>query len=97
MAVLLCRIATLPALETFLKQDELPEKRQTKYHASYHPKYVPESVCGINYAKFKVMEDKIRILREADRGKKSIQNPCQMTHLSEVSFHQCDRCLAKKL
>jgi putative transposase len=33
-------------------------------------------------------EDKIRILREADRGQKSIQEICQQENLSEVSFHR---------
>jgi len=32
-------------------------------------------------------EDKIRILREADRGLKSIQTICQENNISEVSFH----------
>ncbi len=32
-------------------------------------------------------EDKIRILREADRGQKSIQAVCQEQNISEVSFH----------
>jgi len=33
-------------------------------------------------------EDKIRILREADRGLKSIQTICQENNISEVSFHR---------
>lgn len=33
-------------------------------------------------------EDKIRILREADRGLKSIQAICQENNISEVSFHR---------
>ena len=33
-------------------------------------------------------EDKIRILREADRGEKSIQHLCQEANISEVSFHR---------
>lgn len=33
-------------------------------------------------------EDKIRILREADRGAKSIQAICQENNISEVSFHR---------
>jgi putative transposase len=33
-------------------------------------------------------EDKIRILREADRGQKSIQTICQEQNISEVSFHR---------
>ena len=32
-------------------------------------------------------EDKIRILREGDRGEQSIQNLCQEANISEVSFH----------
>ena len=36
-------------------------------------------------------EDKIRILREADRGEKSIQNLCQEANISEVSFHRWKR------
>ena len=33
-------------------------------------------------------QDKIRILREADRGSKSIQAICQEQNISEVSFHR---------
>ena len=33
-------------------------------------------------------EDKIRILREADRGEKSIQELCRQENLSEVTFHR---------
>jgi len=33
-------------------------------------------------------EDKIRILREADRGEKSIQDLCREENLSVVSFHR---------
>jgi putative transposase len=33
-------------------------------------------------------EEKIRILREADRGQKSIQDICREENLSEVSFHR---------
>ena len=33
-------------------------------------------------------EDKIRILREADRGQKSIQTICQEQNISEVSLHR---------
>lgn len=33
-------------------------------------------------------EDKIRILREADRGEKSIQDICRDENLSVVSFHR---------
>ena len=33
-------------------------------------------------------EDKIRILREADRGQKSIQTICREQNISEVSFHR---------
>jgi putative transposase len=33
-------------------------------------------------------EDKIRILREVDRGGKSIQAICQEQNISEVSFHR---------
>lgn len=36
-------------------------------------------------------EDKIRILREADRGEKSIQSLCQEANISEVSFHRWKR------
>jgi putative transposase len=36
-------------------------------------------------------EDKIRILREADRGQKSIQAICQEQNISEVSFHRWKR------
>ena len=36
-------------------------------------------------------EDKIRILREADRGEKSIQHLCQEANISEVSFHRWKR------
>ena len=35
-------------------------------------------------------EDKIRILREADRGK-SILEVCRAHHISEVSFHRLKR------
>lgn len=34
------------------------------------------------------VEDKIRILRAADRGDKSIQTICQEENISEVSFHR---------
>ena len=33
-------------------------------------------------------EEKIRLLREADRGGKSIQDICQEENLSEVTFHR---------
>jgi putative transposase len=33
-------------------------------------------------------EEKIRLLREADRGEKSIQALCQEANISEVSFHR---------
>ena len=33
-------------------------------------------------------EDKIRILREADRGERSIQEMCREENISEVSFHR---------
>ena len=33
-------------------------------------------------------EERIRILREADRGEKSIQAICQEANISEVSFHR---------
>jgi len=33
-------------------------------------------------------EDKIRILREADRGGKSIQDLCREENVSEVTFHR---------
>jgi putative transposase len=33
-------------------------------------------------------EDKIRILREADRGERSIQDICREANLSVVSFHR---------
>ena len=33
-------------------------------------------------------EEKIRILREADRGGKTIQNVCQEQNISEVTFHR---------
>jgi len=36
-------------------------------------------------------EDKIRILREADRGEKSIQDICRDENLSVVSFHRWKR------
>jgi putative transposase len=36
-------------------------------------------------------EDKIRILREADRGEKSIQDICREGNLSVVSFHRWKR------
>ena len=36
-------------------------------------------------------EDKICILREADRGEKSIQDICQEASFSEVSFHRWKR------
>ena len=36
-------------------------------------------------------EDKIRILREADRGEKSIQELCREENISEVSFHRWKR------
>ena len=33
-------------------------------------------------------EEKIRLLREADRGDKSIQELCRENNVSEVSFHR---------
>ena len=36
-------------------------------------------------------EDKIRILRAADRGEKSIQDICREENISEVSFHRWKR------
>ena len=33
-------------------------------------------------------EDQIRILREADRGEKSIQELCRQENVSEVTFHR---------
>lgn len=36
-------------------------------------------------------EEKIRILREADRGNKSIQAVCQEQNISEVTFHRWKR------
>jgi putative transposase len=33
-------------------------------------------------------EEKIRILREADRGEKSIQDICGQENVSEVTFHR---------
>lgn len=36
-------------------------------------------------------EDKIRILREVDRGGKSIQMVCQEQNISEVSYHRWRR------
>lgn len=33
-------------------------------------------------------EEKIRILREADRGEKSIQQLCRKENISEVTFHR---------
>jgi putative transposase len=33
-------------------------------------------------------EDKIRILREADRGEKSILEICRQENVSEVTFHR---------
>ena len=36
-------------------------------------------------------EDKIRMLRRADRGEKSIQDICREENISEVSFHRWKR------
>jgi hypothetical protein len=36
-------------------------------------------------------EDKIRILREADRGEKSVLDICREANISEVSFHRWKR------
>ena len=36
-------------------------------------------------------EDKIRLLREADRGGKSIQEICREANISEVTFHRWKR------
>ena len=33
-------------------------------------------------------EDKIRLLREADRGERSIQDLCREENVSEVTFHR---------
>jgi putative transposase len=33
-------------------------------------------------------EEKIRVLREADRGEKSIQELCREENVSEVTFHR---------
>jgi putative transposase len=38
--------------------------------------------------KWYTTEDKIRILREADRGEKSIQDICRQENVSEVTFHR---------
>jgi putative transposase len=36
-------------------------------------------------------EDKIRLLREADRGEKSIVDICREANVSEVTFHRWKR------
>ena len=36
-------------------------------------------------------EDKIRMLREADRGEKSVADICREKNISEVSFHRWKR------
>jgi putative transposase len=36
-------------------------------------------------------EDKIRMLREADRGEKSVVDICREKNISEVSFHRWKR------
>ena len=36
-------------------------------------------------------EDRIRILREADRGEKSVLDICREANISEVSFHRWKR------
>jgi putative transposase len=36
-------------------------------------------------------EDKIRLLREADRGEKSILDICREANVSEVTFHRWKR------
>ena len=36
-------------------------------------------------------EDKIRLLREADRGGKSVQEICHEANISEVTFHRWKR------
>jgi putative transposase len=36
-------------------------------------------------------EDKIRILREADRGEQSVLDICREENISEVSFHRWKR------
>lgn len=36
-------------------------------------------------------EDKLHLLREADRGDKSIQELCREANISEVSFHRWKR------
>jgi putative transposase len=36
-------------------------------------------------------EDKIRLLRAADQGEKSIQDICREANISEVSFHRWKR------
>ena len=36
-------------------------------------------------------EDKIRILREADRGEKNVLDICREANISEVSFHRWKR------
>jgi len=33
-------------------------------------------------------EERIRILREADRGERSIQEMCREANISEVTFHR---------
>jgi len=40
-------------------------------------------------------EEKIRILREADRGEKGIQAICQEANISEVSFHRWKKQLGQ--
>ena len=41
--------------------------------------------------KLNTTEDKIRILREADRGEKSVLEICREANISEVSFHRWKR------
>lgn len=36
-------------------------------------------------------EDKIRLLREADRGEKSVAELCREVNVSEVAFHRWKR------
>ena len=42
-------------------------------------------------------EDKIRLLREADRGGKSVQEICHEANISEVTFHRWKRQFGQRV
>ena len=50
-----------------------------------------QTVKGKRYS----TEEKVRILREADKGQKTIQDLCRENNLSEVTFHRWKKQLGQ--